>query len=80
MISPESYMETIKNLTLEQLVKERNKLIRELHRFEKRSDDENLEIFIHPSPEVVYQCNNEYLIKVTELINIKFRERQELME
>lgn len=79
MISPEGYMETIKNFTVEQLVKERNKLIRKLHRFEKKSDDENLEIMIHPSPDVVYQCNNEYLIKVTELINIKFQETQELM-
>ena len=78
MISPESYMETIKDLNFEQLVKERNKLIRELHRFEKKNDDVDMEVVIHPSPDVVYQCNNQYLIKATELINIRFREMNEL--
>lgn len=37
-----------------------------------------MEVVIHPSPDVVYQCNNQYLIKVTELINIRFREMNEL--
>lgn len=78
MISSESYMETIKDLNFEQLVKERNKLIKELHRFEKKIYDVDMEVVIHPSPDVVYQCNNQYLIKVTELINIRFREMDEL--
>lgn len=75
MISPESYMESIKDFDFEQLVKERNKLIKELRRFEKKNDTENMLMMVHPSPKVVYYWTNEYLIKVTELINIKFREK-----
>lgn len=75
MICPEFYMEQIKDSNLQQLLKERNRLIRELRKFEKQKDsDEKEAIRMHPSPEVVYHFNNEYLIKVIEQINIKMKE------
>lgn len=81
MISPEGYIEPMKQYSYEQLIKERDQLIREIHKFEKNRDKEKKRkklrsevVIIDPSPEVVYQCNNQYLIKITELIQEKFKE------
>ena len=71
MISPEYYRKTIEEYEIPELIKERDKLIREIRRFEKNKIRLE-ERMISPSPEVVYQCNNEYLIQVIILINKKF--------
>lgn len=70
MISPDEYYEHIKELPYVKLIKERNKLFRNIHRFENCKESESGDVMIvsHPSEEVVYQCNNIYLIKITEVI------------
>ena len=74
MISPDLYVDSIKNLSYEELVNKRNHLILSLHRFEQDVITEE-EKFVHPSPEVVYQCENLYLIEVTKLLNDAFNQR-----
>lgn len=71
MISPEYYQDTIKDYNLDELIKERESLLQEIRRFE--GNEISLEErMISPFPEVIYQCNNEYLIQVIKLINQKF--------
>ena len=71
MISPEHYRKTIEHYDLNQLRQLRDELLAEIFRFEK--DEISLEEkMIAPSPDVVYQCNNDYLVQVIELINQKF--------
>ncbi|MDD4548075.1 MAG: hypothetical protein PHI05_04980 [Bacilli bacterium] len=72
MISPAIYKEQIEKLCLGELLKERNKIIRDIRRFEKTKDMDSFEIIMNPSPAVVYQCNNDYLVEVTKVINEKF--------
>jgi hypothetical protein len=57
----------MEDLTLEQLRKERDKLIRSLRDYEKHETERN-EIGIHPSPSVVYHCENLYLMETIKLI------------
>jgi len=73
MIDPDSYVDNIKDLSYPELVRERNRLLQKLHDFEddKVTKDERKR---NPSPEVVYQCNNLYLIEATKLLNDKFNE------
>ena len=73
MMSPQSFKEEIKELSYEELVIERNKLIEALHKYEK-GEITDFEKNIHPAPEVVYQCNNEYLIEITRLLNKIFNQ------
>lgn len=64
MISPESYVEELKNLSYTDLINERKKLIEYINSFEKNEmtgDRSGAEWQICPSPEVRYQCNLEYL-------------------
>lgn len=79
MISPDFYRSEIIDYELDELVKERNKLIKEINRFEKNKITEE-ERMISPSPLTVYQCNNEYLIEVTKLINERILEMQEMID
>ena len=71
MISPEHYRKTIEHYDLNQLRQLRDELLAEISKFEK--DEISLEErMMAPSPDVVYQCNNDYLVQVIELINQKF--------
>lgn len=66
MISPESYLEEMKALDYEELIKERDRLIHEIRHFEKHKDDVSVEPLQHPFPNVVYQVSLEYLSKLCE--------------
>ena len=65
------------NRSLEEIVKERNKLILELNEYEdKYIFNENIndnEIVEKPSPKTIYSVKNENLIMLTELIIKKLR-------
>lgn len=76
MISPESYIDELKNKTYKELIKEKNKLLKEISDFEnnKIADEE---YNIDPSPDVIYQCNLLYLSKLCELIADKFNKEYE---
>lgn len=77
MISPESYIDELKDKTYKELIKEKNKLLKEISDFEnnKIADEE---YNIDPSPDVIYQCNLLYLSKLCELIADKFNKEYEL--
>ena len=78
MVSPESYIDEIKDKSYKELLKERDELLEEIKDFEeaKELENENMieipEIIIDPSPEVVYQCNLEYLGELCKLISEKY--------
>ena len=76
MISPEAYIDELKNKTYKELIKEKNKLLKEISDFEnnKIADEE---YNINPSPDVIYQCNLLYLSKLGELIADKFNKEYE---
>ena len=71
MVNPQSYANKLKDLSYEELITRRNQLIDDLHKFETGNitDRERMK---RPSPEVVYQHKNLYLIKVTKLLSEKF--------
>lgn len=73
LISPEIYLEQSIEKSYDDLIKVRDKLIREIRKFEKGGDNFSL-IHIDPSPEVFYQMNLLYLAKICELISIKYRD------
>ena len=76
MISPESYIDELKNKTYKELIEEKNKLLKEISDFEnnKIADEE---YNINPSPDVIYQCNLLYLSKLCELIADRFNKEYE---
>ena len=76
MVDPVSFRKSLENATLKEIIKERDKLIREIRRFEKGKTSLD-EITMDPSPEVVYMMNNEYLAELCYLINKKERSKHE---
>lgn len=71
MISPEYYRKTIENCSLAELKTIRDELLVEIKKYE--CNEIPLEEYCTaPSPDVIYQCNNMYLIEVISLINEKF--------
>ncbi len=67
LIDPDSYIENIKDKSVEGLIKERDKIIHQIHHYEKNKD--NPDAFdIYPTPESVYQWNNLVLIQLTNMI------------
>ena len=74
MISPQSFIENLENKEYEILIKEKNKLINEIKRFEENKMTDS-EICMDPSPEVIYQCNLLYLSELCKLIHDKFNKR-----
>lgn len=67
------------NKNLEEIVTERNKIIKSLTEYEEKfiyndsKDDPSL--FFKPSPSTIYKFENEDLIMLTELINEKIKEK-----
>lgn len=73
MIDPQSFREAFENATLEEIIKERDKLIREIRRYEKGKIPFD-ELCRDPSPEVVYMMNNLYLAELCHLIHEKHQD------
>ena len=74
MISPYTFIEEYKDYSYEQLVAVRNDLLKEIldHENYVRSGEYDLSIMgMCPSPDVVYQCNMEYLLELITLMNKK---------
>ena len=74
MISPQSYVDDLKEKCYEDLIKEKDKLIKEIERFENNKIADS-EIYMDPSPEVVYQCNLLYLSELCKLVHDKFNKK-----
>lgn len=67
MIDSKTFRNQYKDATLEKIIKERDKLIREIRRYEKGKIPKE-DYMMDPSPEVVYYCNNLYLAELCHLI------------
>ena len=76
MIDPKTFREAYKNATLEEIIKERDKLMREIRRYEKGKIPEE-DYCMDPSPEVIYRMNNAYLVELCYLIIEKDKEKDE---
>ena len=67
MQAPETFRLELENHSLEQLRKERDRLIRSIRDYEKH-ESETMDDIVCPSPSVVYYCKNLYLIETIKLI------------
>ncbi|MBE6509632.1 MAG: hypothetical protein E7Z77_09535 [Methanobrevibacter sp.] len=76
MVDPVSFRKALENATLKEIIKERDKLIREIRRYEKGKILEE-ECWASPSPEMIYFMNNLYLAELCYLINEKDEEKDE---
>ena len=68
MIDPKIYSESIRNESLTELKKERNRLIKEIREYENAMDDDNIVMISNPDPETIYLNNHLYLAEVCMLI------------
>ncbi len=74
MIHPKEFKKAYENATMKEIIKERDKIIREIRRYEKGKIPEE-EYCMIPSPEVVYRMNNTYLSELCYLIIEKDKEK-----
>ncbi len=74
MISPDSFVNELKDKSYKELLIEREKLLKSIYAFEKESDDDNVDIggCVSPSPDVVYQVELQYLGELCKLIAEKY--------
>ena len=68
MIDPKIYSESIRNESLSELKKERNRLIKEIKEYENAMDDDNIVMISNPDPETICLNNHLYLAEVCRLI------------
>ena len=68
MIDPKTYSQSIRNESLSELKKERNRLIKEIREYENAMDDDNIVMISNPDPETIYLNNHLYLAEVCRLI------------
>ncbi|MCR5736591.1 MAG: hypothetical protein K6G64_02955 [Eubacterium sp.] len=75
MISPEVYVEMLKDYSLEELIEERDELIEEMKALEEKvfsGDRTSEEWQIVPTPEVRYQESLEYVAEICKLLHEKY--------
>lgn len=79
MMAPQNYVDDLEGESYEKMIKERDKLIREIRHFEKHRDEimNSEEAYICPSPDVVYQWNIDALALLCMSISRKFNEEFE---
>ena len=71
LISPQAYIEKYKDLKYEELLPVRDKLIRDIRRYEKQDNKTGLTA---DSSEVIYQHKLKCLAKLCQLIAEKYNE------
>ena len=77
MISPDGYIEALRDADYNTLIEERNQIIEAIVEFEqkeKAGDRSGAEWMMMPSPEVIYQTNLEYLAELCKLMQQKYNE------
>ena len=80
MISPMSYVDEHKNDSIEQLIKERKSLIKEIEKLEKivfSKDRSSAEWNFCPGPDVRYQVELEYLSELCQYISERYNQEYE---
>ena len=73
MISPEAFVDEYRDMPYEELLPVRDELIEDIKDFEVHGGGDT---GMHPSPDVIYQVNLEYLGKLCALIADKYRDMQ----
>ena len=73
MISPNCYIDELKDKSYKELLRERKELLEAIYSFENEEIKQG-EMICSPSPEVVYQMNLEYLGELCKLISKKYNE------
>ena len=68
MIDPKTYSESIRNESLLELKKERNRLIKEIREYDNAMYDDNIFMSGNPDPETICLNNHLYLAEVCRLI------------
>lgn len=77
MISPETYAEQFKDASYEEMMEERDQLIRYLRKYEKlekAGDRSGNEWMVHPQPVVRYQVYMEYLSVLLKIMRDRYNE------
>ena len=74
MISPEGYINDLKDKKYKELLVERDRMLKDIKNFEKEDSEAEIgiEIIRHPSPDLVYHMNLLYLSKLSELLSEKY--------
>ena len=75
-MDPKTFKESLRYASLTEIIKERDRIIREIRKYEKGKIPEE-EFCRDPSPDIVYYCNLSYLSELCDLIQEKTREEQE---
>lgn len=76
MLDPKSVKESLRHASLTEIIKERDRIIREIRKYEKGKIPEE-EFCRDPGPDVVYYCNLSYLSEICDLIQEKILEEEE---
>lgn len=76
MIDPKSFRQQFEDASLDKIIKERDKIIRQIRKYEKGKIPQE-EYLRCPSPDIEYYCNNLYLAELCYLINEKNKEEDE---
>ena len=76
MIDPKTFRQSLEDESLDKIIKERDKIIREIRRFEKNKIPKE-DYLMCPSPDTIYMCNQLYLAELCYLINEKMKMRDE---
>lgn len=77
MLNPEMYAEQFKNASYQEMIKERDSLMRHIRKYEKlekAGDRSGEEWMIHLQPDVRYQMYMEYLAALLLLMKDKYNE------
>ena len=77
MISPEMYAEQFKEASYQEMIKERDNLIRYIRKYEKlekAGDRSGEDWMIHPQPDVRYQMYMDYLAALLLIMRNKYNE------
>ena len=75
MVNPESFKESYRHESLEEIIKERNRIIREIQEYEKEEPSDDIIAVSDPDPETIYYCNLSYLSVICDLIQEKIIEK-----
>lgn len=77
MLPPEAFIGSFADSSYEELIVERDGLIEAIRKYEeneKNGDRSGSEWNINPSPDVVYQCNMEYLAQLCLMMQEKYNQ------
>ena len=77
MMSPDAFIQCVKNESYTNLMQRRENLLMAIHQFERdimRGDRGDPSRSCHPSPDVRYRMNLEYLSRLCSLMHEKYHQ------